>query len=67
MANSFTCVDDFERYAFNNLPKNALDYYRSGADQQITLNENRNAFTRYGIIMNILYADQYDQYCKPHR
>jgi len=40
------CVDDFERYACKILPKHALDYYRSGADEEITLTDNILAFRR---------------------
>lgn len=43
---NFVCVDDFEKYAYENLPKNALDYYRSGAGQQTTLSDNRRAFSK---------------------
>ncbi|XP_056646023.1 2-Hydroxyacid oxidase 1 [Diorhabda sublineata] len=42
-------VLDFEKYAFNNLPKKTLDYYRSGAGKQQTLAENREAFYKYKI------------------
>jgi isopentenyl diphosphate isomerase/L-lactate dehydrogenase-like FMN-dependent dehydrogenase len=41
------CLDDFERYASQVLPKYAYDYYRSGADDQITLAENVEAFRRF--------------------
>ena len=41
------CLDDFERYASKVLPKYAYDYYRSGADDQITLKENAEAFRRF--------------------
>ncbi|CAL1262320.1 unnamed protein product [Larinioides sclopetarius] len=42
----FICVDDFEKYALATLPKYAADYYRSGADEEQTLQENRAAFKR---------------------
>ncbi|XP_030767950.1 hydroxyacid oxidase 1 [Sitophilus oryzae] len=41
------CVKDFEDYAYKVLPRNALDYYRSGAGREETLKENRRAFSRY--------------------
>lgn len=41
------CVDDFEVHARNILPKNALDYYKSGAGQETTLDNNRKAFSKY--------------------
>lgn len=41
------CIEDFEREALQMLNKNALDYYRSGADDEVTLKENKRAFKRY--------------------
>ena len=43
------CVADFEKFAHEALPRNAVDYYRSGANNQETLQENVKAFTRYDI------------------
>ena len=40
------CLADFENYACQVLPKNALDYYRSGADGEITLSDNVKTFSR---------------------
>jgi len=40
------CVGDFERHAVSILPKNALDYYCSGAGAEFTLGLNRDAFQR---------------------
>ncbi|XP_039955114.1 uncharacterized protein LOC126755637 [Bactrocera neohumeralis] len=45
----FVCVDDFEKKAHSVLEKNALDYYRSGAGEQYTLNLNREVFRRIRI------------------
>ncbi|XP_014091204.1 uncharacterized protein Hao [Bactrocera oleae] len=45
----FVCVDDFEKKAHSVLEKSALDYYRSGAGEQYTLNLNREAFRRIRI------------------
>lgn len=39
-------VLEFEEYAKEYLPKNAFDYYASGADDMHTLRENREAFKR---------------------
>ncbi len=44
-------VSDVERIAVGKLPKNALDYYRSGADNMQTLRENRDAFKRYSTVV----------------
>ncbi|KAK2179194.1 hypothetical protein NP493_508g01040 [Ridgeia piscesae] len=41
------CLDDFEKYAFENLPRNVLDFYRSGANNETTLRDNVDAFRRY--------------------
>ncbi|XP_060517368.1 2-Hydroxyacid oxidase 1 [Cylas formicarius] len=43
------CVKDFEDRAFKILPRNALDYYRSGAGRQETLENNRTAFSKLKI------------------
>ncbi len=45
---NLVCVDDFAREALSILPRNALDYYRSGADGEVTLSQNRDALRRYG-------------------
>ena len=45
-AQQLVCLDDFEKYAFKSLPLNALDYYRSGANDQVTLKDNVEAFRR---------------------
>lgn len=43
----FVCVKDFENHAFKVLPKNALDYYKSGAGAENTLELNKSAFKEY--------------------
>ncbi|CAG9767625.1 unnamed protein product [Ceutorhynchus assimilis] len=43
------CVKDFEVQAHKLLPRNTLDYYRSGAGRQETLKNNRSAFSKYKI------------------
>ena len=43
---SAVCLKDIEDSAHKTLPKNALDYYKSGAEQQSTLDDNRRAFQR---------------------
>ena len=43
----FVCLKDFEREAKQILPRNALNYYKSGADDEITLSENAAAFKRF--------------------
>ncbi|XP_032292652.1 uncharacterized protein [Drosophila virilis] len=43
---AFVSVSDFEQKARVELEKNALDYYKSGAGEQLTLRLNREAFQR---------------------
>lgn len=43
---ALVCVQDFEDYAYKVLPKLALDYYRSGAGQETTLENNKKAFSK---------------------
>ena len=40
------CLKDIEEAAHKILPKKALDYYKSGAEQQSTLKDNCRAFQR---------------------
>jgi (S)-2-hydroxy-acid oxidase len=47
-------VAEYEKYAKDNLPKNAHDYYESGSNDMITLRENRDAFSRLRLIPRIL-------------
>uniref|UniRef100_A0A1I8P2Q4 (S)-2-hydroxy-acid oxidase n=1 Tax=Stomoxys calcitrans TaxID=35570 RepID=A0A1I8P2Q4_STOCA len=49
MGPQYVCVDDFEKEASKKIDKSALDYYRSGAGEQFTLNLNREAFRRLRI------------------
>lgn len=46
---NFVCVEDYEKYALNNLPPFVRDYYRSGAGEEYSLRWNREAFKRYRI------------------
>lgn len=46
-ANKFVCLQDYEENAKQVLPTFSLDYYRGGADQEQTLQDNRYAFKRY--------------------
>jgi (S)-2-hydroxy-acid oxidase len=45
-AEAAVCLQDIEEAAHKILPLNALDYYRSGADQQLSLRDNKAAFQR---------------------
>ena len=48
------CLKDLEQYASKTLPKMVWDYYRSGANAEITLAENELAFQRYHILPRVL-------------
>ena len=54
------CLQDIEDAAHKVLPKNALDYYKSGAEQQSTLHDNRRAFQRQalGVVTLMRYLDE---------
>ncbi|CAG2117919.1 unnamed protein product, partial [Medioppia subpectinata] len=43
------CIDDIESYALQHLSKATADYYKSGANDENTLRENRRAFQRLRI------------------
>jgi 4-hydroxymandelate oxidase len=47
-------VDDFDAAARAVLPRMAYDYYRSGADDERTLRQNRRALRRYEIWYRVL-------------
>lgn len=47
-------ISEYERYAKDNLPRNAHDYYASGSNDMITLRENREAFSRLRIVPRVL-------------
>lgn len=46
MSMEITNVMEYEAIARQKLPKMAFDYYASGAEDQWTLKENREAFSR---------------------
>lgn len=58
---SLVSVCDYEQKAIDLLPRNALDYYRSGSDSQFTLQLNKSAFQRYRkdflTIVWVIYVD----------
>ncbi|XP_044738366.1 peroxisomal (S)-2-hydroxy-acid oxidase GLO1 [Chrysoperla carnea] len=49
MNSNFVSVKDFKEYAHSVLPRNSLDYYRSGAAEQLTLALNKQAFNKLRI------------------
>ena len=54
-------VSDIEKIAAEKFDKNAYDYYSSGADDEITLKENCNAFNRiflkYRVLVDVSKRD----------
>ncbi|KAJ2716968.1 Hydroxyacid oxidase 1 [Coemansia spiralis] len=48
------CLDDFESLAAASLGRNALDYYRSGAQDMVTVRENQRAFDRIVVRPRVL-------------
>ncbi|KAI9145516.1 hydroxyacid oxidase 1-like protein [Paraphysoderma sedebokerense] len=48
------CVNDMRHYAKAYLPKFAFDYYESGADDMLTLEENEAAYSRLRIRNRVL-------------
>ncbi|XP_030195102.1 2-Hydroxyacid oxidase 1 isoform X2 [Gadus morhua] len=54
MSEHRVCVSDYEVDAQKILPKAVYDYYRSGADQQQTLEDNTAAFNRWRLRPRVL-------------
>lgn len=54
MSGQCVCVSDFEEEARKVLPKAVYDYYRSGADEQLTLANNLAAFNRWYLVPRVL-------------
>jgi (S)-2-hydroxy-acid oxidase len=47
-------VAEYERYAASVMPRNSHGYYASGANDMITLRENRDAFARLRLMPKVL-------------
>ena len=47
-------LEEYKAHASRILPKNAYDYYASGANDQITLDENKKAFERLRLLPRVL-------------
>ncbi|KAJ1720142.1 hypothetical protein LPJ53_005201, partial [Coemansia erecta] len=47
-------LDDYERQTARSLDRNALDYYRSGAQDMLTLRDNQRAFDRIQLRPRVL-------------
>lgn len=48
---SLVSLQDFEDAAFKKIPRNALDYYKSGAGDELSLRLNRSTFDWYLFIL----------------
>ena len=47
-------IAEYEIFAKEHLPRNAFDYYASGANDMLTLRENRAAFSRLRLMPKVL-------------
>ncbi|EDW61733.1 uncharacterized protein [Drosophila virilis] len=62
---SLICVADFEQRAKQQLERTALDFYRNGAGEQVTLGQNREAYKRLRLRPRCLRdVSQLDTSCK---
>ena len=52
--NKFFMVKEFEEFARANLPRNAFDYYSSGADEEFSLKQNTEAFNHIKLLPKFL-------------
>lgn len=52
--NNLVSLDDYEKRASELLPRNALDYYKSGAGDEQTLSWNRSDFSNFRIRPRVL-------------
>ena len=52
MSNTMVCLRDFEKFAEENMEKEALDYYSCGANEEFTLQDNMAAYNRKVICSN---------------
>jgi len=46
-------LDDLEKYAAYHLDKNAFDYYSTGAGDDVSMHDNRQAFKRYFVLSSL--------------
>lgn len=53
-SDKFLNIADFEAKAHSVLPKNARDYYNSGACDEISLRDSRAAYARFQLLPNVL-------------
>lgn len=47
------CLDDFETFARQRMAPSEFAYYSTGADDEVTLRRNREAFDRHGVLFDI--------------
>ncbi|XP_072028865.1 2-Hydroxyacid oxidase 1-like [Amphiura filiformis] len=51
---ALVCIDDFEAYARTHLSKYAFDYFSCGAQEQQTLQDNKDAFKRLRLLPRLM-------------
>ncbi|XP_007670288.1 hydroxyacid oxidase 1 isoform X1 [Ornithorhynchus anatinus] len=54
MSGKLVCIDDYEKHAKMVLQKSVYDYYRSGANDEETLADNIDAFSRWKLYPRVL-------------
>lgn len=52
-------MTEYEAIAKEKLPKMVFDYYASGAEDQWTLAQNRDAFTRILYVLSVSFFNLY--------
>ena len=52
------CVKDFEAEAFDVLNKTARNYFKSGADDELTVRKNGEAFSRCVVLRSRLLTHE---------
>ena len=67
MAGKFVCVEDYEKHAISVLPAAAFNYYKSGADHEQTLEDNKKAFKRYILLFITFKFDIKQQFKRSWR
>ncbi|XP_070554596.1 2-Hydroxyacid oxidase 1-like [Ptychodera flava] len=58
------CVDDYEKYAREHLNQHSVAYYTCGADEEVSVKENRQAFRRFRIKPRVLREADSQRVCK---
>lgn len=52
---ALVCVNDYESAAFKRVPKEPMDYYKSGAGDELSLRLNRTTWDKYDFYTTTTY------------